>query len=400
MPAAPSPVSSPTPSTTLNVTNPADSRPARPLRVGIIGAGSIGIVHARSARRAGAEVVAAVGSTPDRAGRAAVKVDARDGYPDLAALLEERAVDVVHVCTPNASHAELALAAVQAGVHVVCEKPLTTDPESARMLSSAAERAGVVGTVPFVYRFHPMAREVRARVAAGEPGRLALIHGHYLQDWLSRASETNWRVSAQAGGRSRAFADIGSHWCDLAEFVSGQQIARLSARTCTVAAQRGSLDDPSAVDTEDAVSLSFVTDVGVLGSVVICQVAAGRKNRVYVELSGTDTSLAFNQEEPEMLWVGRRAGSEVLMRDPDALSPEAARYCTLPAGHAQGYQECFDNFVADTYAVIGGAPVPSGLPTFADGLRSTEITAAVLTSAENDGTWVDVPAPENDTHPD
>ncbi|MDQ4040024.1 MAG: Gfo/Idh/MocA family oxidoreductase [Actinomycetota bacterium] len=374
--------------------NPADSAAARPLRVGVIGAGSIGVVHARSARRAGAEVVAAVGSAPERAGTAASKVGAQRGYPDLAALLRECAVDVVHVCTPNASHADLALTAVRAGVHVVCEKPLTTDPESARLLTSAAERAGVVGTVPFVYRFHPMAREFRARVAAGETGRPALLHGHYLQDWLSRAAETNWRVSALAGGRSRAFADIGSHWCDLAEFVSGQRIARLSARTSTVAAHRGPLDDARAVDTEDSVSLSFVTDGEVLGSAVICQVAAGRKNRVYVELSGTDTSLAFNQEEPEMLWVGRREGSAVLIRDPDALSPEAARYCTLPAGHAQGYQDCFDNFVADTYAVIGGAPVPTGLPTFADGLRSTEITAAVLTSAENDGTWVDVPPPD------
>ena len=373
------------------VTNPADSAPGRTLRVGIVGAGSIGVVHAMAARRAGADVVAAVGSAPDRARQAAAKVGAGQGYPDLGALLIDGVADVVHVCTPNVSHADLALASIRARVHVVCEKPLTTDPASARMLTTEADRAGVVGTVPFVYRFHPMARELRARVAAGEPGHLALIHGHYLQDWLSRASETNWRVSAAAGGRSRAFADIGSHWCDLAEFVSSQRIVRLSARTNTVAAQRGPGRNRSPVDTEDAVSLSFVTDRGVLGSAVICQVAAGRKNRVYVELSGTDTSLAFNQEEPEMLWVGRRDGSEVLMRDPDALSPEAARYCTLPAGHAQGYQECFDNFVADTYAVIGGAPVPTGLPTFADGLRSTVITAAVLASADQDGAWVDVP---------
>jgi len=373
------------------VTNPADSAPGRTLRVGIVGAGSIGVVHAMAARRAGADVVAAVGSAPDRARQAAAKVGAGQGYPDLGALLIDGVADVVHVCTPNVSHADLALASIRARVHVVCEKPLTTDPASARMLTTEADRAGVVGTVPFVYRFHPMARELRARVAAGEPGHLALIHGHYLQDWLSRASETNWRVSAAAGGRSRAFADIGSHWCDLAEFVSSQRIVRLSARTNTVAAQRGPGRNRSPVDTEDAVSLSFVTDRGVLGSAVICQVAAGRKNRVYVELSGTDTSLAFNQEKPEMLWVGRRDGSEVLMRDPDALSPEAARYCTLPAGHAQGYQECFDNFVADTYAVIGGAPVPTGLPTFADGLRSTVITAAVLASADQDGAWVDVP---------
>ena len=199
-------------------------------------------------------------------------------------------------------------------------------------------------------------------------------------------------MSAQVGGPSRAFADIGSHWCDLTEFLTGQRLARLSARTSTVAATRGLQHGAGPVDTEDAVSLSFVTDAGVLGSAVICQVAAGRKNRLYVELSGTETSLAFNQEEPELLWVGSREGSQVLPRDPDTLTPDAARLCTLPAGHAQGYQECFDNFVADTYAVIGGAPPPHGLPTFADGLRSAQITAAVLASADQDGAWQDVPA--------
>ena len=368
------------------------SAPARPLRAGIIGSGFMGQVHARAARAAGAEVVAAAGSAPDHGARSAAGVGARRGYTDLAAMLADDAVDVVHICTPNDSHAALALAAVRAGVHVVCEKPLTTDPESACELTEAAARAGVVATVPFVYRFHPMVREIRARVAAGEPGQLATVHGHYLQDWLSRSSDTNWRVSSQVGGRSRAFADIGSHWCDLTEFVTLQRIARLSARLSTVAPHRGAADGSSPVDTEDAVSLSFVTDGGVLGNAVICQVAAGRKNRLYVELSGTETSLVFDQEDTERLWVGSRAGSQILLRDPDTLSPEAARYCTLPAGHAQGYQDCFDNFLADTYSVIGGAEAPTGLPTFADGLRSTQITATVLASAARDGEWLEVPA--------
>lgn len=370
----------------------------RPMRVGIVGSGFMGQVHARAARAAGAHVVGAAGSSPDRGDRSATRTGAGRGYPNLAAMLDDSDVDVVHICTPNDSHAELALAVLQAGIHVVCEKPLTTDPESALALTTAAAEAGLVATVPFVYRFHPMARELRSRALAGEPGHLAAVHGHYLQDWLSRPSDTNWRVSSRVGGRSRAFADIGSHWCDLAEFVTGQRITRLAARTSTVATQRGGIDTGSrgdggnAVDTEDAVSLSFVTDGGALGTAVICQVAAGRKNRLYVELSGTDSSLAFNQEEPELLWVGRRDGSQVLLRDPDMLSDDAARLCTLPAGHAQGYQDCFDHFVADTYAVIGGAAVPQGLPTFQDGLRSTRITAAVLESAEADGAWTEVPA--------
>lgn len=191
----------------VTVTTPADSTGeasgARdveelvPLRAGIVGAGVIGAVHARAAKTAGAVVVGAVGSAPERGDAAATRIGARRGYADLAAMLVEQAVDVVHICTPNASHAELAMAVVRAGVHVVCEKPLTTDPESARLLVAGAERAGVAATVPFVYRFHPMAREFRARVLAGEPGQLAVIHAAV----LASADNDGARVEVPAPAR-------------------------------------------------------------------------------------------------------------------------------------------------------------------------------------------------------
>jgi predicted dehydrogenase len=250
----------------------------------------------------------------------------------------------------------------------------------------AQRQSGRVGTVPFVYRFHPMVREARARVAQGALGRVGSLHGSYLQDWLSRGSDDNWRVDHTRGGPSRAFADIGSHWCDLVEFVSGDRIASLSARASTVQPRRGGDD----VRTEDVVTAQFVTAAGVLGTLVISQVAAGRKNRLYLEVSGTDTTLAFDQEIPEMLWVGRREGSQHLLRDPDHLAADAARLSRLPAGHAQGYQDCFDSFVADTYAAIAGE-VNDGLPRFGDGVRSALIVEAAMSSAQTGGAWVDVP---------
>ncbi|OLF06817.1 oxidoreductase [Actinophytocola xinjiangensis] len=356
---------------------------SRTLRVGVVGAGFMGRVHAEAARRAGATVVAATASSPVRADAAAAAIGAQRGYPGVGELLDAAEIDVLHICTPNVTHAPLAAAALAAGAHVVCEKPLATGvTEAGGLVSAATDR---IATVPFVYRFHPMVRELRARLTAGEAGTLTTVTGGYLQDWLSRATDENWRIDSGQGGASRAFGDIGSHWSDLFEFVTGDRIARLSARTAVVHGRDGQRTPP----TEDLAAVLFATTRGLLGTLVVSQVAAGRKNRLHLELSGTDASFAFDQEDPERLWVGRREGGQVLLRDPDTLHPSAARYVRVPAGHAQGYQDCFDAFVADTYAAVRGES-PDGLPTFADGLRAVRVTDAVLTSSAADGAWVEV----------
>src|SRR5439155_5225521 len=182
------------------------------LGAAVVGVGFIGTAHARAALLAGARLVGVAASTPQRAKEAATRLGADRGFPSAEALIEDADVDVVHLCVPNDLHAPLATAALAAGKHVICEKPLTTETASADALVTALARAGTVGTVPFVYRFHPMVREMRARIATGELGRVHLAHGTYLQDWLSRAADTNWRVDPRAGGPTRAFADIGSHW--------------------------------------------------------------------------------------------------------------------------------------------------------------------------------------------
>jgi predicted dehydrogenase len=363
-------------------------------------------VHARSATLAGGRLVGVAASTPARSERAAAALGAERAFDSGEALIEADDIDVVHICTPNHLHAPLAFAGLAAGKHVICEKPLAIDANQAQSLADAALAAGKQAAVPFVYRYYPTVREARARVRAGDAGPVRLIHGTYLQDWLLRPEDDNWRVDDQFGGASRAFADIGSHWCDLAEFVSGQRLARVSAQFITAVTEReraggraafeqvgGGSGETRTVSTEDAAVVQFETDGGAIGSTVISQISPGRKNRLWLEIDGADESLTFSQEEPETLWCGRREATTIVKRDPAFLSADAARLATLPAGHPQGYADCFDAFVADVYdAIATGEPV-DGTPLFADGLRAARVTEAVLLSA-SEGQWVDVSAPE------
>jgi len=350
------------------------------MRSGIIGAGFIGGVHAYAVRAAGGVLAHVAAESPEHAAAAARRLGAEHACASPEELINADDVDVVHVCTPNALHVPQAEAAIRAGKHVICEKPLATDPADARRLVEAAADAGLVAAVPFVYRFYPTVREARARIAAGDAGPLWLLHGSYLQDWLAGSDATNWRVDPKLGGASRAFGDIGVHWCDLMEFTTGHRITRLIARMATAYPDR---------ITEDGAAVLFDTDRGASGSVVVSQVSPGRKNRLWFEFDGPSASYAFDQELPDSLWVGGKRGNQVVPRGPDTFSGPAAGYARLPAGHPQGYQDSFTAFVADVYAAIGGHK-PDGLPVFADGLRAAVLTAAVVESAA-DETWVEVP---------
>ncbi len=372
-------------------------------RVAIAGTGFIGAVHAHAVRVAGGEVAGVLASSPDRSRAAAERFGAERGYASADELLADPGVGIVHVCTPNHLHAELAARALQAGKHVICEKPLATTLDDAQQLADQAADGSLCAAIPFAYRFYPTVREARQRVASGESGAVHLVHGTYLQDWLLSPDDDNWRVDATLGGASRAFADIGSHWCDLAEFVTGQRITRLSARTATAVPERahgehreafargGNNGQRRPVFTEDAAVLQFETDGGALGSAVISQVSAGRKNRLWLEVDCAEQALVFDQEDAESLWLGRRDESVIVRRDPALLSAPAARLAVVPAGHPQGYQDCFNLFVADVFAAIRTGAAPDGLPGFADGLRALQITDAVLTSAHEER-WVDVAA--------
>jgi len=342
------------------------------LRVAVLGTGFIGAVHVRSARLAGADVVGVAASTPDRSAAEATRLGVPRGYATAEEAVADTSLDAVHVCTPNALHAPLTESALGNGLHVVCEKPVATSSAEARALRDRAASLGRVVAVPFVYRYHAMARQARAMLRRGELGAVRLLHGTYLQDWLMRDEDTNWRVDAVQGGRSRAFADIGSHWCDLAEFVTGERLRVHAAQRRTYVAGR---------PTEDAVVVSFAGSSGAMGSVVVSQVSPGRKNRLWLEVDGAERSVVFAQEEPNTLWVGGRGGSQVVERDAEVLDADAARLSIVPAGHPQGYLDCFDAFVADAYAAMRGQ-APEGLPTIDDGVRAVSLTEEVMQACE------------------
>jgi predicted dehydrogenase len=379
----------------------------RRLRVAIVGTGMIAGVHARAARAAGAEILGILGRNAERSAQVADDLGLPKGYADLDAVIADRP-DVVHVCTPNDQHFPQTMAIIRAGINVVCEKPLAISSEQADELVAAAEAAGVVATVPFAYRFHPMVREIRARIAAGDLGRVLAVHGSYLQDWMLDEDASSWRVDPGASGLSRAFADIGSHWCDLVEFVTGERFESVSAVTDIVYETRpvasgpsfsgapapdapaadpsgGSAPDRARVTTEDTAVATFRLASGRIGNVVISQVSAGRKNRLWFEIDGTRSSAAFDQENPESAWFGTETGASIVVRDPSNGSPDQRRLAIVPSGHPQGYLDAFAAFVADTYAAVvaarSGGVAPEGLPTFADGARSAHIIDAVVASA-------------------
>lgn len=371
----------------------------RPLRAVIVGSGMIGSIHRRAALLNGAEIVAVVEQDAASAAAAARRWGVAGHSADLAEVLSG-SPDVVHICTPNATHAGFVRLALAAGVNVVCEKPLCLDASEAEYLATSARERGLVAAVPYTYRYHPLVREIRQRRIAGEFGRAHLIHGSYLQDWLLSPEASSWRVDPVLGGASRAFADIGSHWCDLVEWVAGERIAAVVADTAVAVAERPAQSGPTfsggaggagsriRVRTEDIANLLFRTESGVPGTLTISQVSAGRKNRLWFEFDGETGSAVFDQENPETAWLGGEGECRIIYRDPGQGSADARRVTLTPAGHVQGWEACFEGFVKDVYAAIGGAR-PEGLPSFEDGVRSLRLVEAVLASAAS-RQWTEV----------
>ena len=351
------------------------------LRAGILGGGFMAEVHSRAIRAAGHEVVMIASSSPEKSAQAATRLGVPQVAADARGLIESELVDVVHVCTPNAFHAEQTELAIAAGKPVVCEKPLATSVEDASNLVRRAAESKTPTAVPFIYRYYPAVREIRSRIAHGDAGELHLLHGSYLQDWLALPTATNWRVNEAVGGASRTFADIGVHWCDALEFVTGHRITRLVSLLARPHPARGA--------TEDSASILFETDRGASGTLIASQISHGRKNQLAFSFDGELESYEWNQERPGAFSASSANGSTNMnVGSVEIAAVSAQELAYLPAGHPQGYQDAFTAFMTDAYASFQG-DVALGLPTFEDGLRAAVITEAVLQSAQS-RQWVDV----------
>jgi predicted dehydrogenase len=379
------------------------------IRTAIFGTGFMGRVHLEAVRRLEfVEVAAIAGRNEEPARRLGAGFSIFKITTDYRDILRDPAIDAVHICTPNAQHFPMAKDALQAGKHVICEKPLATSVQDGRELVALAAQQGLRDCVCHNLRFYPMVQQMRALREAGDLGEILAVQGTYFQDWLLYETDWNWRVDASAGGPSRSMADIGSHWFDLAEHVTGLRVSSLCADLQTFHRTRkrpkhsvetfaNKLLGPedyieTAVDTEDFGAVIFHMGARTRGSVTASQVSAGRKNRFNIEIYGTRSSVAWNQERPDELWVGHRnTGNEILIKDPSLLKPQARSYADLPGGHSEGYDDTFKQLFRRFYASIGTGDTPE-YPQFDDGLRQLTILNAVLQS-HGARAWVDVPTP-------
>lgn len=336
----------------------------------IVGTGLMGRVHAEALSRIGIEVVGVVGSDSDRAAASGLGAY----YCSFEEMLDDPRVRSVHICSPNHLHHAQAMAAMRTGKHVICEKPLALTPAHASDLVTAASDFGVVNAVCFISRFYPLCEKAAQSVRGGDLGPLRLITGAYLQDWLSKDTDTNWRLDPERGGPLRAVSDIGSHWLDLVTFITGQRVESVMADLTTALPDRS--------DTDDIAGALLRFDGGARGVLTLSQVSPGRKNQLAVEISGADGSVRWDSETPEQLWIGHRdEPNQLQLRDTG----------DYPAGHVQGYPDAFKALFRAVYDAIetDEPPEQPNYPTFADGFEQVLVADAIAESARLE-TWVPV----------
>ena len=381
------------------------ARANAPITVGIAGAGFAASSHLDALRRLpNVQITGVLASSGERTVQAAQRL----GVDPIASLDQLLGADVVHNCTPNDVHASITKAALDAGVHVLSEKPLGLNASEAAMLADAAGKTSVVTGVCFNYRHFPLVQELRGLLATGSDGPIHLLHGAYLQDWLLLRDDWNWRLDSARAGNSRATGDIGSHWIDLAQHVTGDVIASVTARLGTLFderirpregdrqtfAQGDGHGNTMPVDTEDMAVVLFKTRSGVLGSVTISQVSAGWKNHVLLEVDAGSSSFVWDQEHPNDLRIGRRdSANRQLPRDPSLLQPEAARLAHFPAGHQEGWPDALRNLFIDFYAAVAAHRLRQEYDqTFAsfDQAARVQATVEAVVRSNASGSWVDV----------
>ena len=377
------------------------------LKTALIGAGFMGRIHAENLRRLGTvEVTAIAGSSRERARQFGKSIGINRTTGNYQELLEDSSIDAVHVLTPNVLHYPICRAALESGKHVLCEKPFTISVDEARELVDLGAKTGLANCIQHNLRYYPVVQQIRRMIEAGDLGDILIVQGTYSQDWLLYDTDWNWRVEAADNGALRAMGDIGSHWMDLIQHVTGLPITELCADLATFHPTRrkpkgsvetfaakqltGSQYDDVPIDTEDFGSVLLRLGDRARGAFTVSQMSAGRKNMFTIDIYGSKAGVAWNQERPDELWIGQRnIPNQIIVKDPALLYPQAAAYADLPGGHSEGYDDTHKQVFKRFYARLADPSAPVEYPTFLDGLQGMRLLEKVAESAKSRA-WVTV----------
>ncbi|MFQ1002765.1 Gfo/Idh/MocA family protein [Modestobacter sp. SSW1-42] len=387
------------------------SRP--PLRVGMIGHAFMGVAHSHAWRTAPRffdlplrpELTVLGGRNADSVSAAAERLGWADTETDWRRLVERDDVDLVDICTPGDTHAEIAIAALRAGKHVLCEKPLANSVAEAEAMTAAAAEAaasGVLAMVGFTYRRVPAIALAARLVAEGRIGQVRHVRAQYLQDWIADpAAPMSWRLEKERAG-SGALGDIGAHIVDLTQFITGESVTGVSAvletfvRKRPLPASTGALggvggEGMGEVTVDDAAVFLGRLSGGALATFEATRFALGRKNAIRIEVNGSAGSLAFDFEDMNVLHLfdGSEPAETAGFRRIVVTEPEHPYVgAWWPAGHGLGYEHGFTHQVVDLVTALAAGEQPT--PSFADGLAVQRVLDAVERSAADRSTWTDI----------
>lgn len=376
------------------------------IKAAVIGVGFIGEAHIEALRRLGNVSVVAIADEASVVEKKANQLGIDNFYNDYRKVISDPEIDCIHICTPNYLHYRIAREALLAGKHVVCEKPLTINKMEAEELLKLAYEKKCVHATNFNVRFYPLMQELKVLIERGDFGNIFSVNGSYYQDWLFYPTNYNWRLEPELSGDSRAVADIGSHWIDLMEFVTGLKITEVLADFATFHRNRkkplkpvetytGKILKPEdytevPIVTEDYANILFKFDNGGRGSLTVSQVFAGKKNRIFMEIAGSKKSASWVSENPNQIWFGNRDfANELLLKDPSLLDPETNKTVSFPGGHNEGFPDTFKQLFTKIYNRISGISIVDDFPTFNAGLREIALCEKIVESNLT-GTWIKV----------
>ena len=376
------------------------------ITVGLIGAGYIGPIHLEAlARLGGVRVKTVIDVNGELAKKAAAAYNVPNSGMDHREVINDPEIDVIHNCTPNKYHYQITKEALEGGKQVLSEKPLAMDLKEAEELVELAEKKRAITGIDFCYRYYPVVQEMAVRVRRGDAGAVRMVSGSYFQDWLSREIDWTWRLLRSESGDSNITADLGSHWFDLIQFVTGLKVREVIGDLATLIPVRKRPSrqvlafekveevesEEVKVELEDYSSILFRLSNGAPGSFTTSQVCAGRKSDTEFQIYGSNCSYAWNHKEATLLWIGHREkANEILIENPTLQDPSTAAYASLPAGHPLGYHDAVMNLFKDYYeAVDRGGKGRELRPTFQTGFEEMKILEAILASHKK-RSWVEV----------